>query len=152
MKNLLQSGLKFLVVGGLSTIIELAFFNLFVLTGWLDPVAAKIVSSLIALVNAYLGNREWAFRDRRAHGRGVELALFVAVNVVCTALGAGIVAGGVAILDDPHALTLNAVNLVSIVIVVFVRFVLYRGIVFRSSPFVAPKPDAAPVPAAELRG
>lgn len=150
MKRLLGSGAKFLLVGGISTIIELVIFNLLVLVWHWDPVAAKIVSSLIALVNAYIGNREWAFRHRRGRGRGIELVLFIGVNVVCTALGAGIVALGVSIVgDDPHAVLLNVINLTSIAIVVVVRFVLYHFIVFRALPELAP--DEA-VPAAQSAG
>ena len=44
-------GARFLTVGAVSTLIEIAVFNLLYLVfGW-DPVAAKIVASLVALVN-----------------------------------------------------------------------------------------------------
>lgn len=136
MRKLLQSGIKFLVVGGLSTLIELGTFNLFVFVWSWDPVAAKIVSSLIALVNAYIGNREWAFRHRRGRSQLVELVYFLVVNGFCTALGAAIVAGGVALLGNPGPIALNAVNLFSIAVVVMVRFVLYHFVVFRAAAVV----------------
>ncbi|THG30843.1 GtrA family protein [Naasia lichenicola] len=133
MKRLLRSGLKFLLVGGLSTAIELAAFNLFVLVWRWDPVSAKVVSSLIALVNAYVGNREWAFRHRRGRSRWIELLAFVAVNVACTALGAGLISAGIWLMGPPEPLALNLINLASIAVVVVVRFVLYHFIVFRAS-------------------
>ncbi|UUE21470.1 GtrA family protein [Microbacterium sp. J1-1] len=138
LRRLAGVGSRFLVVGALSTLIEVGVFNLLVFVwGW-DVVAAKIVASLVALVNAYIGNREWTFRHRDRRGRTAEVVLFLATNAVCTALGAVLVWVGVegveAILGrEPGAVAVNLVNLTSIVIVVLLRFVLYHGIVFRTS-------------------
>lgn len=142
MRNLLSSGARFLVVGAVSTIIELSLFNLFVLGFEWSAVAAKIVSSLIALVSAYVGNREWAFKERTGGHRGREALLFIGVNVVCTAIGAGIVAAGTAIWGD-GALAINLVNVVSIGIVVILRFLLYHHVVFRGAAR-APGAEALP--------
>lgn len=134
MRDMLHSGARFLLVGALSTAIELATFNLFLFVfGW-DVVPAKVVSSLLALVNAYFGNREWAFRHRKGRSRLIELVLFLVVNGVCTVLGAVIVGAGAELLGTRHALLLNLVNIVSIGIVVLVRFALYHYVVFRGSP------------------
>lgn len=137
LRRLAGLGSRFLVVGGLSTLIEVGVFNLLVYVwGW-DVVGAKIVASLVALVNAYIGNREWTFRHRDRRGRVSELVLFVLTNAVCTALGAALVWVGVEMAAgilgrEPGAIAVNGVNLISIVIVVALRFVLYHSIVFRS--------------------
>ncbi|MCK8476591.1 GtrA family protein [Microbacterium aurugineum] len=139
LRRLAGVGSRFLVVGALSTLIEVGVFNLLVFVwGW-DVVAAKIVASLVALVNAYIGNREWTFRHRDRRGRVAEVVLFLATNAVCTALGAVLVWVGVEGVEamlgrEPGAVAVNLVNLTSIVIVVLLRFVLYHGIVFRASP------------------
>ena len=139
LRRLAGVGSRFLVVGALSTLIEVGVFNLLVFVwGW-DVVAAKVVASLVALVNAYIGNREWTFRHRDRRGRVSEVVLFLVTNAVCTAIGAALVWVGVevvaGILDrQPGAFAVNNVNLTSIVIVVLLRFVLYHGIVFRVSP------------------
>ena len=133
---------RFLTVGGISTLIEIVTFNILLLAfGW-DAVAAKIVASLVALVNAYFGNRQWTFRDRARRRRWVEITLFVIVNAVCTVLGAVIVWGGVeaaaGLLGRPAGpFAVNVVNLVSIVIVVLARFGFYHGLVFRAAPAVS---------------
>lgn len=138
-RRLAGVGSRFLVVGALSTLIEVGVFNLLVYVwGW-DVVAAKIVASLVALVNAYIGNREWTFRHRDRRGRVSEVTLFLVTNAVCTAIGAVLVWAGVeavaAVLGrEPGAVAVNVVNLTSIVIVVLLRFVLYHGIVFRVAP------------------
>jgi len=135
-------GSRFLIVGGLSTLIEVGVFNLLVFVlGW-DVVSAKIAASLVALINAYFGNREWTFRHRDRRGRTSEIALFLGVNAVCTVLGAGIVWLGVEGLrmllgEAPGALGINLVNFASIGIIVLVRFVLYHWLVF-------PQKNAAP--------
>lgn len=145
LRRLASLGSRFLVVGGLSTVIEIGVFNLLVFVwGW-DVVSAKIVASLVALVNAYIGNREWTFRHRDRRGRVSELVLFVLTNAVCTAIGAGLVWIGVGMAESalgrtPGPIAVNVVNLVSIVIVVAMRFVLYHLIVFRSP---TPRPAAA---------
>ncbi|MCS3843598.1 GtrA family protein [Microbacterium sp. AK031] len=142
LRRLVGVGSRFLVVGALSTVIEIAVFNLLVFVfGW-DLVVAKIVASLIALVNAYIGNREWTFRHRDRRGRVSELVLFLGVNVACTLLGAALVWLGVEVFtglrgQEPGALAVNVVNLISIVIVVLIRFVLYHKVVFRVAPTAA---------------
>lgn len=139
LRRLAGVGSRFLVVGALSTLIEVGVFNLLVFVwGW-DVVAAKIVASLVALVNAYIGNREWTFRHRDRRGRTAEVMLFLVTNLVCTAIGAALVWLGVQLVPallgrDPGAFALNIVNLTSIAIVVLLRFVLYHGVVFRVSP------------------
>lgn len=129
-------GARFLTVGAISTLIEIVVFNLLYLGLGVDVVASKIIASLVALVNAYLGNREWTFRDRGGHSRALEITLFVVVNAVCTALGALIVWAGVlgasAFLGrEAGPFAVNLVNLGSIVVVVMVRFLLYHYVVFR---------------------
>jgi putative flippase GtrA len=136
-------GARFLTVGAVSTLIEIGVFNLcYLVLGW-EPTPAKVVASLVALVNAYFGNREWTFRGRPGRRRGVEVVLFVAVNAVCTALGAALVWAGVAAAGsilgrEAGPVAVNAVNLVSIVVIVLVRFGLYHWIVFPNRPVTSP--------------
>lgn len=127
---------RFLTVGGISTIIEVATFNLLLLGFQWDPVAAKLVSSLVALINAYFGNRQWTFRNRARRRQWEEILLFVVVNAFCTALGAvlvwaGVEAASAVLAREAGPVVINVVNLVSIVIVVLVRFAFYHLWVFR---------------------
>ncbi|WP_407358507.1 GtrA family protein [Microbacterium sp. LTA6] len=146
LRRLASVGGRFLIVGGVSTLIEVGVFNLLVYVWGVDLVWAKVIASLVALVNAYIGNREWTFRHRDRRGRVNELVLFVLVNAACTALGAALVWLGVQMLTGildrtPGPLGVNVVNLVSIVIVVLLRFVLYHKIVFRTAPAAAAPAD-----------
>ncbi|MBS1907885.1 MAG: GtrA family protein [Actinobacteria bacterium] len=136
LRRLAGVGTRFLIVGGISTLIEVGAFNVFVFAfGW-DLVVGKIAASLVALVNAYIGNREWAFRDRDRRGRVAEIVLFLIVNLVCTLLGAGLVWLGADVVQgvtgrDPGPALVNIINLASIAVIVVVRFLLYHFIVFR---------------------
>ncbi|MGF3055998.1 GtrA family protein [Microbacterium sp. YY-01] len=136
LRRLVGVGSRFLIVGAVSTVIEVGVFNLLAFVfGW-GVVSAKIVASLVALINAYIGNREWAFRGRDRRGRTSEIVLFLAVNLACTVFGAALVWAGVEgcrmlLGSEPGVVLVNIINLASIVIVVLVRFVLYHKVVFR---------------------
>jgi putative flippase GtrA len=138
-------GVRFLVVGGISTLIEVGVFNLLYLAlGW-DVMWAKVAASLVALINAYFGNREWTFRDRGRHTRLTEAILFFVVNAICTALGAGLVVVGIWLAENSlrvaaGPILVNVINLASIVVVVLVRFLLYHYIVFQG-PRAVPLAD-----------
>ncbi|MGC0368438.1 GtrA family protein [Microbacterium sp. SLBN-111] len=133
---------RFLIVGAVSTAIEIAAFNLLLLAG-VGPVAAKIAASLIALVNAYFGNREWAFRSRARPGRIREVTGFLLVNGACTALGAAAVWLGAwawaALFGHVGPTGLNVVNLLAIAGITVVRFALYHFVVFPRER--TPRPD-----------
>lgn len=129
----MRTGSRFLIVGGLSTVIELLVFNLcFYALGW-DLVPAKVTGASVALINAYFGNREWAFRGRQRRDRRIEVLLFLCVNLACLALGAGIIGGLGRLFGTATPLTVNLINLASIAIVVLVRFALYHWVVFRAN-------------------
>lgn len=131
LRRLVGLSARFLTVGALSTVIEIVAFNVLFYGFHLDGIWSKVFASLIALVNAYFGNREWTFRHRGQYGRVLELVLFLIVNGVCTLLGAGIVAFGLWAFPDAGPLLVNIINLFSIGIVVVVRFLLYHFVVFK---------------------
>ncbi len=146
LRRLASVGSRFLIVGAISTLIEVVVFNLLVYGADMNVVWAKIIASLVALVNAYIGNREWTFRHRDRRSRVNELVLFVIVNAACTGLGAllvwaGVQGAGMLLGRAPGPFAVNFVNLVSIVIVVLLRFVLYHKVVFRPKAG-APAPSA----------
>ena len=65
---------KFGVVGGVSYVIDLTFFNLFL--GPLGGIGAKIASTVIAATCAFIGNRFWTWRDRERSGLRREYLLY----------------------------------------------------------------------------
>lgn len=154
LRRLAGVGSRFLVVGAISTLIEVGVFNLLVYAWGVDVIWAKVIASLVALVNAYIGNREWTFRHRDRRGRVNELVLFLLTNAACTGLGAllvwlGVEAARTALDRTPGHFIVNVVNLISIVIVVLVRFVLYHKLVFRVAPNAEPEHERRVEPVAD---
>lgn len=83
---------KFGTVGGFAYIIDVTVFNFLRVTD-LSPIAhkpitAKVVSSVVATLFAYAGNRYWAFSHREARSHAESLPLFFALNFVGMAIAA----------------------------------------------------------------
>ena len=96
-RRLLSSGLllqlaRFAVVGSVGLLIDVAVFNVLRLTVLspesveAGPLIAKFVSTSLAIVANWLGNRHWTFhRDQRAHPVGEGLR-FATVSVAAMAI------------------------------------------------------------------
>lgn len=137
--GLVPYALKFGTVGLVCYAIDVVVFNLLRtgMTGehfFSEPIGAKIVSSIISTVAAWIANRLWTFRERRRIDIGVEFAEFIVVATI----GGGI---GVACLWVSHYLlgfdTLLADNLssnvIGLVLATSFRFLAYRYWVFGST-------------------
>jgi putative flippase GtrA len=95
-----------------------------------DPVAAKLVSTLVATAVAYTGHRYWSFAHRVRTGIRRSFLLFAAVNTTTLLIGLGVVWFVRYPLGYESALVLQAANLTSIAIGTTVRFLAYRRWVF----------------------
>lgn len=86
---LLQLG-KFIVVGGINTLVDLgAFYLLTQVIGLVDhPVLAKVISYSFGILNSFVWNRLWTFHSGIAFTPG--LALFILANLGSLFLNAGV--------------------------------------------------------------
>ncbi|MGV1034579.1 MAG: GtrA family protein [Microbacteriaceae bacterium] len=127
--------LKFGVVGGLGFIIDLGISNALWAHGlstgsdaWMyGPVGAKLISTSVAILFNWVGNRYWVFRAHRRRDVLKELFEFVIVSI-----GGMLIALG-ALWFTHHVLGLNnlvannvAGNVVGLGLGTIFRFVLYR--------------------------
>lgn len=78
---------KFGVVGGIAYVVDVGLFNLFsyvgsppLLAG--QPLWAKVVSTGVATVVAWLGNRYWTFRHQRRPDRAREFVLYLTMCMI----------------------------------------------------------------------
>ncbi len=73
--------IKFAIVGGTTFIFDLAIFYTLKLT-ILDsnPVTAKIIAGVMAVILSYVLNREWSFKNRGGRERHHEAMLFFLVS------------------------------------------------------------------------
>ncbi len=136
---------KFGVVGGLTYLVDLGTFNVFLQVLDLGPLTSKTLSTSIAASLAFLGNRFWTWRHRVSSGLTREYFLyfvFNAVGLLMSLLVLGFshyILGGVWPDTFKNALADNiAGNLVGISFGTLFRFWSYRRWVFLP-------PDAPPV-------
>ncbi|MGF1647555.1 MAG: GtrA family protein [Kineosporiaceae bacterium] len=154
--------LKFGVVGGIAYVVDVGLFNLLlhagddpVLAG--KPVTAAVISTGVAIVVAWLGNRYWTFRHRRRSAVPREVALFFAINLVGLGIAAGCLAVSRYVLGLDSLLADNiAKNGVGLVLGMVFRFLCYRYLVFRGDLETRgadgpPDPVAGPRPTAPQR-
>lgn len=134
-RSLLTQLVRFGVVGGLGFIVDVGVFNVlrahtpFGWSWW--PVAAKAVSTVVAIAVNWIGNRSWTFREHRRADTGREAAEFLVASLI----GGGVsllclvfsrqVLGLTSALDDNVS-----ANVVGLLLGSGVRFCAYRWWVF----------------------
>lgn len=140
---------KFGTVGLIAFVVDVGLFNLLRFgPGELlgdKPLTAKVISTSVAIAVAWLGNRLWAFRERRRSQHWQEAAMFVAVNLAGMAIAVGCLWVSHYLLGFTSALADNiAANGVGLVLGTVFRYLCYRYLVFTE---IRPDDDAAGQPA-----
>jgi putative flippase GtrA len=138
--HLLHEVAKFGVVGSVAFVVDVGTFNLLRYHGgtgvlYEKPITAKIVSTVLATMVAYLGNRFWTFRHRDRVGYAREYLLFFVLNAVGLVIAVGCLWISHYVLDlrGPLADNLSA-NGVGLVLGTLFRFWAYRRWVFPEIP------------------
>jgi len=152
---------RFMVTGGLSTLVSVSLFNFLVhglyLTSdpWLDtqPLTALVVANLVGMMVSYRLSRYWTFRHRQpVHADGGRTAFFL-INVVTLPLAVGTLwfSRHVLGLTDPVADNLSG-NVIGALIGQVARFYLFRTYVFSKPVSVVEvtRPQAVAAPAHRL--
>ncbi len=131
------------VVGGIGYATDLVLFNVLRYAGdpgvFADePLTAKLISSVVALLVTYLGNRYWTWRHRPCERRHREIALFVMFNIIGMAIALGCLgfSHNVLGLTSPLADNISA-NIVGVSLGGLFRFWTYRTYVFKPVPATA---------------
>ncbi len=130
--SLVKYSIKFGVVGLLGFLIDTGIFNVLRLIGtgeewWSSPLGAKTISTSIAIIFNWIGNRYWTFREHRRRNFLLELVEYSIVSI-----GGMVIAlfclffthhvlGYVSLLAD----NLSA-NVIGLCLGTAFRFVLYR--------------------------
>ena len=126
---------KFGTVGGFAYVIDVGIFNLLRVSDVspIDhkPITAKIVSSVIATLFAYAGNRYWTFSHREAKSHAESLPLFFGLNLIGMAVAALCLGISHYVLGFTSAAADNiAANIVGTGFGTLFRFWAYRRYVF----------------------
>ncbi len=148
--QLIGQATRFLLVGGFATLVDVGLFNLlhYGLSGVqvlgvvlaVGPLTAKVLSTVVAGLVAFVGNRQWSFAG--AHGSVRQQAmLFVAVNAAALLLALAPLAFARYALGLTGFVALNlAGNVVGLAMATAFRFWGYRRWVFPPAA-----PEQAPV-------
>jgi putative flippase GtrA len=127
---------KFFSVGALAYVVGVGGFNLLVHLESAPlaskPLTASIISGVVSIFVAYLGNRHWTWRDRARSGARREISLFFLINgialifnVVCLAISRYVLGFESALADN------IAANIIGVGLGTLFRFWSYRTIVFK---------------------
>ena len=116
------------LVGAIGFVIDISLFNLFFHDG---QIVAKCISTTVAMVVTYFGNRYLSFSHRARSGIGRESSVFFGINVIALLFSLAIIA----VFEYPlgfkhHLLAMNLVNLATIAVGTLFRFWAYKRFVF----------------------
>jgi putative flippase GtrA len=129
-RHLIPELLKFGVVGGIGSVIDLG--GAAVLHGkyHVGPLEAKAISTTIATVVTYLGSRFWTFKHRENQALGREATLFIVLNVVGLVIAEAVIALVSYGLGLHSQLEYNAASVVGTGLATIFRYFAYRRWVF----------------------
>lgn len=124
--------LRFLSVGGMNWVVDLAVFNIVrAATDGRHVMAAKVAAVAVATLFSWVVNRHWTFSARATDTPSRELGGFVLVNV------AGMLPPLACLWISHHLLGLTSVladnisaNVVGLVLGTLLRYLGYRAFVF----------------------
>ncbi|WFE96341.1 GtrA family protein [Micromonospora sp. WMMD987] len=91
--HLIRELSKFATVGGVAFLVDFALFNYLTLVRRVEPVTARVVSTVIAATVAFVGNRFWTWRHRVRSNPAREYALFFFFNAVGLGIAVACLAG-----------------------------------------------------------
>jgi putative flippase GtrA len=124
--------MAFAVVGLVAFVVQMVLFDSLGRAGF-GPLTANAMAVVVATAVAFAGNRYWVFRSRR--GALVrEAVTFAAINAATFALSEAVLALAYPLGVAHDRLATDALAVLGIVVASAIRFVTYRGTVFRGSP------------------
>lgn len=127
---------KFALVGGVGFVIDTVAFTALRLTPAFasSPLKAGIISTVLAIIANWVGNRYWTFGPHRSSRNVLEAVEFATVSVLGMLVALGCLALSHYVLDFRTVLADNvAKNVVGLVLGSAIRFLLYRHWVYSPS-------------------
>jgi putative flippase GtrA len=135
---LAREAAKFGIVGGVAFVTDFGVFNLLRYAGadgvgvlHAKPLTANVISTVLSILVAWLGNRYWTFRHRRRASAPRELVLFFVMNGVGLLISLVCLAFTYYVLDlrGPVASNVSA-KIVGVALGTLFRWWAYRRFVF----------------------
>ena len=158
MRTLFTQFARFGIIGGIGFVIDFAVFNLLIATVLSTeslhegPLLAKVVSTTIAIIFNWLGNRHWTFRAHRGRQllrEGIEFGIVsfagLLIGLTCLWVSHYLLGFTDRISDNISS------NVIGLGLGTLFRFTLYRTWVFaphrgEAEPSVFPELGTSPIP------
>jgi putative flippase GtrA len=143
-RQLLPELIKFGVVGGIGSVIDLG--GAAVLHGkyHVGPLEAKAVSTALATVVTYLGSRFWTFKHRENQSLRREAVLFIMLNLAGLFIAEAVIAMVTYVMGLHGQLEYNAASVLGTGLATIFRYFAYRQWVFTAPAEPAFASGAAP--------
>jgi putative flippase GtrA len=142
-RTMLPELIKFGVVGGIGSVIDLGGTAVLHSEYHVGPLLAKAIAVTVASFATYLGSRFWTFRHRESESGHREVILFIVLNVVGLVIAEAVIGLVVYVLGLHGKLEYNAASLIGTGLGTIFRFYTYRRFVFKAR---AEAPATAPLP------
>jgi putative flippase GtrA len=135
----LPSFVQFAVIGGLGFILDTAIFNLiFIMTEPHKPIVAKFISTIVAIIFNWIGNRKFAFTEKTSKKAHHEFFQFAIATLSGLVISLGITWGVNYPMKDAYTwvssnllLINNIANVVGLVLGSISKYILYKHWVFK---------------------
>lgn len=121
--------LRYLVIGVLTTVIDIAFFALFNGVLGLHYQIAKVIAWVVAVAFAFWGNKKIVFRTKTENGTALlrEAGSFLAMRLVTLAFSVVFLYGAVEIVGWDE----NISNIICNIVVIILNYILSKLVVFK---------------------
>ena len=130
---------KFLVVGGFCFVLDLALAYLLRFEVGLGPTTSKALSTVVATVVSYAGNRLWSFSHRvdESSGQGADITRYALINLVGLVITLVPVDVAHYLLSETSPMAFTISGVLGTVAATVYRFWAYRRYVFSAEPELA---------------
>ena len=148
-RTMLPEILKFGVVGGIGSVIDLGGTAVLHSEYHVGPLASKAAAVTAATVVTYLGSRFWTFKHRESQSTRREAVLFIVLNVAGLLIAEAVIGLVTYVLGLHGKVEFNAASVIGTGLGTIFRFWAYRKWVFlapagASAPASLPGPPAFP--------
>jgi len=137
-EHLVAELIKFGLIGAIAAVVDLGTAGYLQGAHVVGPLSAKAISTALATIVSYLGNRYWTFRHRDNHAPLRQWVVFIALNLVGLAIALAVIAFTYYTLGYHGSLAYNAAQLVGTGLATVFRYWSYKKWVF-----IAPPPPTA---------
>jgi putative flippase GtrA len=124
---------KFGVVGLCGFVVQLGVQNAVHYGAGVGAITSVVIAYIVATAVTFVGNRYWAFKNRKGKGLKHETIVFAAFNVVGIVIQVGIVDIAYYELGYKSGLAYNVATVIGIGLATLFRLYAYRKFVFSES-------------------